>query len=533
MTSTSSNLRFDEVYIQSPGGQKKPQITLRLEGNPPISYIGTLGENETDQFGANVTVTAETPGSYAVGELRFVGVTRVGALIVGGNLGWVDPITGAGTPVVVKESIADLVVLGNLHAQLQAQGAGVSIGRLEVRGAIGQSGQQNIGRIWTKGDIDEIKAGVIYSPIEPGFLATPPGTRKKIRLLQCTTESGFTGGGHFKGWLIAERIGSESGIFEARVRINGDLDGYVDLSGGVDDFNRFQPPGQFLVPTFLVDGSFLDGVQGPDIVLPANGLRGRIIFNQADGLAQWAQGAEIAVGSRTLTNALYPDLPSLLGDGSAGLARFNLHGGACEPTSGQTVSAGIPPNIIIEDPTCQQLEHYAESPVEVVVLHHYGPVIFEPVHFSPSDARSVPPVTIEQRPLGGGNWENVLNDYYAVGVNSPGELDNAIEIRRRDGGKWPVGKQFQIRSTPGLLKCVSVDGTPPVASYTYTFSIRFKCEDTLLDLFDLDGSNTLGLSDMATWLASPADVTRDGATSGQDLSALGEGIAEYQSLPPN
>lgn len=397
---------------------------------------------------------------------------------------------------------------------------GNAIRGISANGAIGAPGSPVTIRAGL--DIGSIKAKEIHANVIAGW----NGPSSKIYRVAAVGGNGSSG--DLTGSISAATIGQASILTGLEVdppgiEVKGNLG---SASHGADlTFTQGLSSVEGNPRLIRVDGSF---VAGSRITLPANGLAGQILFNLADAFANWLQGAEVVVGPRVLTTRFYPDTPDQLGGGSVGVARFDLHATACEPMNGQTVSASVPPNIIIEDPSCQQLEQYAVSPVEAVFVRHYGPVTYTTGDREPG---FIPPFTIRQAPLGTDDWTNVTSEYYAESP-SPAGLSNTVALKRTLGRKWPLGMKFEIIPTADL-KCLSVNGTPVVATYTYHFSIRFKCDEALVGLYDLDGSNSLSLADMAAWLASPTDVTRDGAASAQDLTTLGDGVAEYQSLPPN
>lgn len=175
----------------------------------------------------------------------------------------------------------------------------------------------------------------------------------------------------------------------------------------------------------------------------STGLKGQIIINAGDVGAEWEADADITIGSTTLGPIPYYTQTSAgFGGGAVGLAPFSIHHEDCDPPSGTTVNA-LPSK---------------------VVLMHYGPV-----HRVGTDL----PVKLERRPIGGGTWVDVSDDFKVVGLGSSAEsLDRKVTIEPKPSETFLDDSEYRITPVPGRLKCCHVDGCPDVDwDEEYSFQI--------------------------------------------------------------
>lgn len=529
---TLSPTTVGEQTVQIDGGTSFPaisEISVSSPGAAPVRLtVGSVsGVQNVTRNGAGALLFA----GDILGNLGTVNASAVGAKPNGAGL----TVGGSAIGNITLDNLAyfgpnkvGMDVAGDLVANITAPDG--AIGTLSVGGAIGAPGSPVTIRAGL--DIGSIIAKEIHANITAGW----NGPSSNIQHIETRVEGGYSG--NLTGVVSAASIGHalNTSILSVNTFRTMDIAGslgetnnpaVLNFSAGIDNHGDGSPPRRAIE----VGHSFSPGSQ---IVLPANGLRGQVVINRADVFGNWLQGAQVFVGSRILTTPIYSDTPAQLGGGSVGVARFDLHGAACTPPNGAIIDAYVPSSVIIEDPTCAQLAAVAVS-VDELVVRHYGPVIFDETILyqsgHPCQNRVIPPFIIESTPLAGGAWTDISSQFYAMNEEPTG-LDHTVRLRRCSGTMLTPDTIYRVRPT-AALKCQSVTAVPQVADYVYTFAVRFKCDETLVDLFDLDGSNTLGLADMNAWLVSPADVTRDGATSGQDLTTLGDAVAEYQSLPQN
>jgi hypothetical protein len=141
-----------------------------------------------------------------VGSIEGAGITNILNLKLSGDLGALDG-QGAGTPILTYGYISGLTIEGDCLAQVHAGAAPSSIVTMTVKGAVGDSEEdpEAVGVIRTMGDVGVITAGAVHAAILPGSLNSSTPIRD-ISALTCSTSSGFSGGGHFTGQLLAREL---------------------------------------------------------------------------------------------------------------------------------------------------------------------------------------------------------------------------------------------------------------------------------------------------------------------------------------
>ncbi len=520
LTANQSGLRFDYLSLERFSGTGNAVYNFDISGAIPIAYVRRLSEEIAEFPTAQVTVRGAASAPH-IGAVENLGVTKVLDLELSGNLGAIDSISGVGLGAYVYANVDGLVVGGDMLAQMHVLGIGTSIVSLDVRGAIGQPNSPNVGTIRTRGNIGSITAGVIFADILPGILESQP-YRGDVGRIECTTLTGFSGGGHLKGKIEARSILDQ-------VRILGDLQGQIDLTGDLVNTPVIAPS----FPAIQVDGSFLDVATGPEITLPANGLKGQIVFNSVlQGGEVWAGQIRVGPvsGGVILDDAAYSSTPSQIGGGSVGLARYTDHPSGCTPTEGTHL---IYPGPQYWGVPCDELNP-SESSFSLAYIQLYGPVELL------SD-----PILVQARPVGSGTpWEQIedSSNYYTFSlVDTAQNLRNRIKVER--SSNFVPDYEYRFTHKTGKVKCRFASNAGggqgdlrPDASVEYRLTLRWECDDEeqLLVAYDLNEDDAVtAAGDLGAWLGDPSDCNLDGLTNAGDVGSILEAAALWSNLHPN
>lgn len=307
-------------------------------------------------------------------------------MTLSGDLGFLNSSTPSN--IVVDDTLYDVTV-GNLIGTLLANGANGdgAIQVFDVKGAIGDPGNSAAGSITTTGRIRDITAGVVY-----GMITVGAGGTEDIGSLVVTTESGYTGGGHFYGALAANALTTHTGMTTTTglISVAGDFGGEVTLDEPLQNVST----SPLVVPPILIGGSFLDGAL---IDLPEEGLGGYILIEEG---SEWEEGAVIAVGATDLEGPNYivseEELEDL-GGASAAVAPFGLHRTLCDPQDDAYHLLHVSPSCMLEDPSCLEVLACVDSISEMRLVFR-GPLT--PIDLGGTPANAAGILVIQRRTLG-------------------------------------------------------------------------------------------------------------------------------------
>jgi hypothetical protein len=257
--------------------------------------------------------------------------------------------------------------------------------------------------------------------------------------------------------------------------IVGDLSGDVSVASGL------------LSGDVLLVGGSLSSTGS--ITMPASGLGGQITINNANSTGTWS--GVVTVGTTNLTAAGYTDTASSLGGGAVGLAPFGLHDESCSPVNGGSVGA------------------QSSGPFSA---RHYGPVKF---------TGAGAPALVERR-VTGTSWTNQTAGF-TFAVTGSGEW--SLTGTPVSGYQYQNGYEYRvtpIRTGSDKLFCSGVSGDPPVAEYTYSFTVGTACPP------DINGDGVVDTADLGlllgnfggSGLSERGDVNNDGNVDTADLGIL-------------
>lgn len=214
--------------------------------------------------------------------------------------------------------------------------------------------------------------------------------------------------------------------------ISGDLNANVTI--GTDLKNAMTIGGKLVAGKAIVIGAGTTAAGA--ISLGSGGLEGQVVINGLNGGASWV--GDVTVGSTTLNTApYYSNLPSAIGGGAVGLARYQIHDAACDPDNGGTVDVGLNPSF------------------DEVNVEFYGPLM--------DVAGGDEPVEIHRKNIAipEGDWINVTDDF---DISVSGRV---VTVTPKTGHVWDGWKVYRIKPRTGELKCLFVTGTPDVAADEY------------------------------------------------------------------
>lgn len=177
----------------------------------------------------------------------------------------------------------------------------------------------------------------------------------------------------FQGTLKARNFLSASGgVNPGLIITGGDLDADVYIDGGLPSGATLSiPANRNLTPAkFIRLGESAAGT----MTFPANGLDGQVIINSKNNGSTWSSGGTVG-GTSLSPIPYYNNLSSTLGGGAVGLVPYNLR-------QAESIAQSRDP----ADP-CQSEIRMRTWPDgtqrEAIVLHHYGPVLYQPVSGTP------------------------------------------------------------------------------------------------------------------------------------------------------
>ncbi len=262
--------------------------------------------------------------------------------------------------------------------------------------------------------------------------------------IQRIEAAGVSGTGDFTGSISSTSLTNINGGPEFGLVVDGDLDADVSFSGIVS--RPIDIDGKLVDGRIISIGTDLTGPAGDIIKTAANGLEGLIIVNASNGSGTWT--GDVTVGTTTLSpEPRYTQLASSLGGGAVGEAPFDFHKTDSEPDYDSTVDDAIPTQVRIK---------------------HYGPVH----HTGGLGGTGV--VTVEKRPISGGNWVDVSSDFIVDASVSQVGFNPSIIVKPTFGNAFEDDTEYRIAPVTGKLLCCHVDGSPDV-SWEDTY-FKFKID---------------------------------------------------------
>ncbi len=468
------------------GGTNEPSQTAcrNWDGlSTALSDVGVWGR-----------IAGDLTGSVVVDRLWYIIVDGDVAadLIASTNEGEPRLEAGAITSIASVELPQDnlflLQVTGDVAGDVLVSGGDISalIVDGEISGSI-ECTHDDIVDLLLGGDI----SGSILAP--QGMLGVP--------------NDNFESEGSISGEIVCRRLGN--------VRIAGSLSGSVTITDGLVREGNSKADFFRIGDTFESTGR---------IFLPEGGLEGWISINWLDDGGEWEEGAEIVFGdpkdpTHVLTAPDYPDLPSALGGGTAGLARFQLHREACSP----------PANVMVDDVAPQ-----------TVRVRHYGFIYWTDMSRAISTTGTVPCLISKRcETTTQESWTDCTSDFSQRLVPFLGAGSTvawAVEVETTPIGdvEFEEGYEYRVEVDPDpadeddRLLCDGVgevvNSGPPLDGYSpeYTFIVRTPCAS------DLNNDDAVDTADLGIFLAvfgaeGPCvfgDLNGDGVVDTADLGLL-------------
>ena len=526
------NQSIRTILVCGPGSSAPKDAVVSIStvsGNPQFVNVATATGGSVSSTGLNkLIVTGNVAGnlgsvsaSYMGGYASYNGIN----MVVSGNL--VGPINLSDAGGINAPTLSRLDVTGDVLGNITAAG---TIADLRVTGSLGTS---SVAPTISAANITSITAGAVNATIRAGSGAS--GTLQRLFVRSAI------GTGTFTGLLDIAAIGSvpfdtegTADTFSTGITIDGDL-GAPNRSGQITIRSTPLTNNSSPYDSRLVIGGKL--AANATIQLPANGLQGQIILNQRNLLssptAAWQAGAIVKTGSgsggsgsETLTNPAYITVPSAVGGGLVGTAKYGFHGPASAPPHASTLLFS-PPNSVYAGPDCETY-HDPNSGPAFVTVRHYGPVALTGTSL---------PYTIQRRRPGTATWSTwtpATGSFSAsvTGNDTDPDRNCRVRITGQNGARFYAGWEYRVTPIVSGFQCEQVSGTPAISDFEYTFSVRWDCEAGMMRVFDLNGDSTLNTGDASTWAAQPVDLDQNGAVASPDLTLLLQAVDTYQNNPP-
>ncbi|GJQ29480.1 MAG: hypothetical protein HBSAPP03_13640 [Phycisphaerae bacterium] len=376
---------FTNINYFPAGNKPIARLTVTTNGTPGRSLILTVDGLVNSANGRTISVLQE--GSFS-GSPTTLAVASVGQL--GDATTAYDLSFSAFSGSIVHQN-SSLGYSGNMYANLIAGGpvGGPHSGNFddsfivegEFLGTINAQGYVNVLRALNQLGSTSSPATITAKRFHRIDAASFNGT---ISTTGTTTDDGIgqlTITGAAKGQITTSRIGVTGG-WPGVWTIGGDLDADVTVTQNVDAETGGGPAsviigGEFKAGRFFKIGGDLAGGAfevGGIKVNTAGNLKGQVIVNANNSSNAWL--GDVTVGSTMLdpgssgANVAYATLPSTLGGGAVGHARFRLHGEACDPPLNLTT----PPQLL-NSAFCHRPPAFPNAyDFEEIVLVFYGGV---------------------------------------------------------------------------------------------------------------------------------------------------------------
>lgn len=498
----------------------------------------TVGANIVDlASGIEMDETSAITGLFIAGgisgDLGSVVASRIGYTSTAIGFGVGDDLVGN---LLLKDNSSDIEIrvdglsvggdIGpNVHIDTEAGG----IGGITVGGVIGTAGNPVL--IHSGRDITSITAGEMHVNIVAGWddPSNPNDPIEWANIEELRTDKLAGQGGHtgnFIGSIYANTIGEpvkrpgdpEGAQSIPQIEVQGDFQGILGFESPI------VPHHTFTGSQIVVGGAFKSGSV---ISLPASGLEGQIIFNQANIGSPWQSNARIEVGSVDLTTTQYNPSASTIGGGAAGLAEFRLHRESCSPPEALIGNPPIREPGLLSVPSelvmsSDGLSWDCVPQKPSVVLQFYGPV----------SIAALPAATIHRWQSGA--W--VLQEATAFAFAESVDGDNK-RVSLTPVNDW-VGGSYRVTRKPNALNSLEVansSSTDPagVNAFTYYFDVEIMpCEGALVSGFDLNSDEAVTEpGDVPAWLITPEDFNADATTDATDMQLLQSAAALYGATP--
>jgi len=486
-----------EITIQGSGDSK---IELFLgsvtPGTGPLSTPGARNWDGLTSFRDNIELKAFITGDLtgSVGADRIVRMDVEGTIRAGISQ-TTSPNLGGGAFFISASAIQPGVSIRADHGNIGlVQTTGFSILGADIRAIQGlinnvEALSGDIGTpaapmsLAARDGINRISGGNIYANIDPDDNPASPDSGSLGQLLV-----GFD----FDGTIGLESFNE--------IRIGRDLLGQVSLGAqlsGAQVFNIGRSFGTVSNPAKIVFEDF-------DAMAGTGGIAGQVSINDSDLGGVWAAGSTVEnqSGAIVLTGPAYTQTAASIGGGAVGLVPFDLHEESSDPVGGSSV----PPDATVDFKAYDQ----------PAVVRHYGPTTFS----------VTPPVVVERRRIGtSGAWIDVSSGLAYSLADAGRELVLTPPTSPGSDFRFYKGFDYRVAPTADLLCDVAASPKPPVAAYTYEFSVPDACQG------DLDGDGAIGSADLAlllgVWGPCPAgtnpclaDIDGNGEVGSSDLALL-------------
>lgn len=311
---------------------------------------------------------------------------------------------------------------------------------------------------------------------------------------------------------------SEGGVLRART-VNS-----MTLGGGFDS--------DFEIRNSTTNVYKIGDSMGPNAFFKFNAgnFKNQIAINANNDGGTWDEDARIrvtknpalwqnpAIPEYYFLGEEYPETPSLLGGGSAGVIGYVLHGEACNPVEGSEIFIGrIDPFSIEIDPPC------------IYDTYEFRASFYGRLSFASGVSG---PDAVEVRKI-----KRVNGIDYNYGVVTLGSVTIAngrtlVMKRPVDSNSNPVsfepGFTYVITIKADKVRVAGSDlSNPSDIVYIAQQSYEFTAYDGCQSLFDLNRSGQVTSGDLAEWFIAPSDINGDGVVCGNDAATLQRGINEH------
>ena len=482
----SEYANFSTVEVSGTAGDVIRYISI--QNDTPNSFkVLTVGGSLSNVINIEPRIFVESPGELFIATVTAGQIGTITAHSIGDVLatsGDVLTVNQLATGYAGGEDINSVITAnGSITGAVVASG---SIGMIRADSGVIGSSQYPLNSVISSGkSIGSIKAEAVHAAI------SITGSAADIDSLVTTV-------GDFSGSLTCRKIVGTTALGAYGLRVAGDL---------VADIHHTA----VMNTGFRIGGSFASGAS---INLPSQGHTKQTIF-AAGGSGSWSSTAHVNLGGIALSGEPYYTNPAnTVGNGSAGLATFDIHHESCTPAEGAS-ALGYGPHY-----TCQGEEDCCAR-FKKAYVRMYGPI---------TQTQS-PAVTVKYRPAGSSSSFTAVSWGVVTAVSSTDP--RTLEVSRAYNAAWEPGDNYEYLIEPnGSLKSAEVDGTPSVVPFQYKFTLTSDCgseQGFTGGGFDMNNDGRMTSADLVAWVASPRDLTADGNVNSADLARLARIVARFSN----
>ncbi len=292
-------------------------------------------------------------------------------------------------------------------------------------------------------------------------------------------------------------VNGNSGIVVARdcnanVHILGDVDAPIIVNNYLSAGSTITIGSKLFCPN--------SSCTSPTVIIPIQtGLQGQVVINAIDDGREWF--GNVLVGSTTLSPIpLYSQSKSVIGGGSVGRLKFDLHTIDCVPLVSRTIRIQADPPL----GTPRIKPSAAPCPGGPVLLENYGPIANVAV---PNTDKSA--VNFEYRVGTGFGWASRPDLISTVSVNPAAPRVLGVTPTTL----LPPG-QYRITPDPMKVKCVLLGSASSVgvAGYTAWFEVKDTCPG------DLNGDGLVNTADLTLLLVHFGQMGVNGCSLVGDMN---------------